>query len=263
MKPTSGLRLLAASLVFVTAAAVADRIATPFIAGSFKRIAHTGEAPAVAPLDKLPRASAGWGVGALAGMRGELLLHDGALLVTPGADAHGRTRAPEDGEQAALFVAMTVPGWVSVEVPHDMPQAAFEAFVLAAARDRGLDADSPWAFRVVGTFPQLTWHVVTGLRDAPTATPGAAAHAARGGAVGHAARTPAAHANKHASMRVFDEPGAGGQLVGVYSGAALEGIATHPGERFHVHYADGGATRSGHVDAYAVGRGARLMLPVR
>lgn len=64
-------------------------------------------------------------------------------------------------------------------------------------------------------------------------------------------------------MKVFHDPGAKGQLVGIYSGAALEGVVSHPGERFHLHYADDPATVSGHVDAYAVAAGAALLLPVR
>ena len=49
----------------------------------------------------------------------------------------------------------------------------------------------------------------------------------------------------------------------VYSGAALEGVVSHPGERFHAHYVDDKSSVSGHVDAYAVAQGAVLMLPLR
>jgi alpha-acetolactate decarboxylase len=49
----------------------------------------------------------------------------------------------------------------------------------------------------------------------------------------------------------------------VYSGTALEGVVSHPGERFHLHFADAAATVSGHVDRYSVAAGAVLKLPVR
>jgi alpha-acetolactate decarboxylase len=64
-------------------------------------------------------------------------------------------------------------------------------------------------------------------------------------------------------MRLFHQPGASGQFIGVYSGAALEGAVSHPGERFHLHFADPDATVSGHVDRYSVAAGAVLKLPVR
>jgi alpha-acetolactate decarboxylase len=62
-------------------------------------------------------------------------------------------------------------------------------------------------------------------------------------------------------MKVFHAPGASGQLVGVYSGPALEGVVSHPGERFHLHYIDAAARVSGHVDAHAVAAGSVLRLP--
>ena len=70
------------------------------------------------------------------------------------------------------------------------------------------------------------------------------------------------HANHQSGMKMFHAPGATGTLVGVYSGAGLEGVVSHAGERFHLHYVDSGATVSGHVDRYAVAAGAVLKLPV-
>lgn len=61
---------------------------------------------------------------------------------------------------------------------------------------------------------------------------------------------------------MFHAPGATGQLVGVYSGAGLEGVVSHAGERFHLHYVDSGATVTGHVDRYSVAAGAVLKLPL-
>jgi hypothetical protein len=179
-------------------------------------------------------------------MEGEMLVHDGRLLVSRGADGDGRTSGPRSGDEAALFVSARVQEWIDVPVPADLPQHEFEAFVIAQARARGLDPDAPWPFRVEGRFPQLTWHVVTGLKPA-------AGHGAPSGG----------HANRHSGMEVFRQPGAQGQLVGMYSGSRLEGTATHPGERFHVHFADGTLAKSGHVDAYAVAQGAVLKLPLR
>lgn len=244
-RPAHRLAAAAVSLALSAAAAWAAAFDVTAI-GSFKRIMHTGEAPGERRTTELPRAPGTWGVGALARMEGEIVLHDGRLLVSRGADAEGRTSAPRPADEAALFVAARVHEWVDIAVPDDLTQAAFEAFVVAQGRARGLDPDSPWPFRVEGRFPQLTWHVVTGLSPA-----------------GDHRGAPKAHANRHSGMRVFQEQGAQGQLIGMQSGVRLEGVATHPGERFHVHFADAALARSGHVDAYAVARGAVLKLPVR
>lgn len=175
---------------------------------------------------------------------------DGRLLVSPGADERGRVRPPLEGEQAALFAGGSAPRWRDVSVPHEMDQAAFESFVQAQAKAGGFELVRPFVFRVEGRFPQLLWHVVTG-EPAPGGDHGA--HGKHGGA----------HATAHSGLRLFDQPGSVGQMVGVYSGAALEGVVSHPGERFHLHFADPGATVSGHVDRYSVAAGAVLKLPVR
>jgi hypothetical protein len=162
-------------------------------------------------------------------------------------------RPPQEGEQALLFASGRVQAWRDVTVPRDMDAAAFEAFVQEQAEGMGLAPDQPFVFRVEGRFPHLLWHVVTGEPG-----PGGA-KGAHGGHAGHGG----GHANNRSEMRSFRQPGASGQLIGVYSGAALEGTVSHPGERFHLHFADMNATLSGHVDRYSVAAGAVLKLPMR
>jgi alpha-acetolactate decarboxylase len=71
------------------------------------------------------------------------------------------------------------------------------------------------------------------------------------------------HDQGHAQAKTFREMGVSGTLLGFHTGAALEGTASHPGERFHVHYANPDMSVSGHVDEYRVPGGAMLMLPRR
>jgi alpha-acetolactate decarboxylase len=54
--------------------------------GSFKRMSHTGDTSGQVRLSDLPQTAGTWGVGALAGLTGEILLHDGRLLVSRGED---------------------------------------------------------------------------------------------------------------------------------------------------------------------------------
>jgi len=213
--------------------------------GNFQRMMHTGDTGGQIVLSALSQQPGSWGLGATAGLKGEIVQVDGRLLVSPGSDATGRVRAPQVDEQAVFFAGARVQEWRDVAVPRNMDAAAFEAFVQEQAKGLGLAPDQPFVFRVEGRFPHLLWHVVTGEKG-----PGGS-HAAQG------------HANQRSDMRLFRQPGASGQLVGVYSGAALEGVVSHPGERFHLHFADSGATVSGHVDRYSVAAGAVLKLPVR
>jgi alpha-acetolactate decarboxylase len=242
------------SVLLLAGAAWATGLPFDFIHhGNFKRMMHTGHTAGQVALATLPQPAGTWGVGATAGLGGEIVQIDGRLLVSPGSDAQGRVRPPQDGEQAVLFASGRVQAWQDVPVPRDMDAAAFQAFVQEQAKTLGIALDQPFVFRVDGRFPHLLWHVVTGEKG-----PGGGQ-----GGHGHHGGQGAGHANKHSDMLLFRQPGASGQLVGVYSGAALEGAVSHPGERFHIHFADAGATVSGHVDRYSVAAGAVLKLPLR
>jgi alpha-acetolactate decarboxylase len=219
--------------------------------GNFRQMSHTGDTRAQVKLAAVPQVAGAWGVGAMAGLKGEILVHDGKVLVTPGSDPEGRTKPAAAGDEAVLFASAAVKSWVDVAVPRDMSQSGLEAFVIEHAKARGLDVEQPFAFLVDGTFPRLRWHVVTGEK------PTAGSHGA-----GHGGGHGGGHANAASAMRDFHSPGTRGRLVGIYSGKALEGVVSHPGERFHIHYADQPVRVSGHVDAYAVAAGAVLKLPV-
>lgn len=254
-------RVLLQGCVFATVGTLAPRAALsaelPFgfiHHGNFRRMVHAGDTTGTVSLSALPQQPGWWGLGAMAGLKGAIIEIDGRLLVTPGRSMHGRTRPPDAGDMAVLFAAARVPRWHDTTLPQAMDQTAFEAFVLAQARALGLSVEQPFVFRVNGRFPHLLWHVVTG--EAPTMAGHGSAHGTdgQGGSAGHA--------NSRSGMRQFRQPDAQGQLVGVYSGAALEGVVSHPGERFHVHYANANAGISGHVDHYSVAAGAVLMLPM-
>lgn len=248
LKPIKSLAV--ATLLLVSAATWA--VAPPFefaAFGSAKRMIHTGDTRGQVKLADIPQSAGYWGLGALANRQGEVLLHDGRLLVSHGIDPQGHVAPPQAGDEAALLAVARVRQWAEVALPSDMGQRQFEAFVLAQARSLDLDLAAPFPYVVQGRYPQLTWHVVNGPRPAS------------GGPVLDSHANPPA--DLHAGQRVFVQPGSSGRLVGVYSGEQFEGVVSHAGERFHVHYADDALTVSGHVDAYAVARGSLLQLPLR
>jgi alpha-acetolactate decarboxylase len=233
------------SLFIITSVSAADAPPEPFgirAYGNFKRVVETGDASGVIKLGTVAAAKGMYGVGALAGMRGEILLWDGKLLVSRGDSHKGKTEAPAATDEAALFIQGLVKAWVEVRVPSAMTQPEFEAFVVESATEQGIDSSKAFPFAVRSDKLTLTWHVVSGTARS----------------AGHGI---AAHKQGHAQSRVFRESGASGVLLGFYTGAALEGIASHPGERFHVHFADPGFSVSGHVDEYRVPDAAILLLP--
>lgn len=213
--------------------------------GNFRHMMHTGETDGTVALDTLTDPSA-WGVGATAGLRGEVVIRDGAVLVSRGDDPDARLTPPEAGEQAVILAFGTVEDWQAVAIPHDVAPDRLTHFIEMQAQSLGLDPQGGFPVRIEGSFPQLVWHVVTG--EAP-------AHGGHG--TGHGG----GHANSQSGMNLYDEAGATGEIIGVYTGAALEGIASHPGERLHLHFVSADGTRSGHVDEIMIPAGAMLMLP--
>lgn len=213
--------------------------------GNFQRMAHTGDTRAVVRLSDLGARPGSYGVGALAGLLGEVLLWDGKLLVTRGHSEEGRAAPAAPADEAVLFARAQVGAWDEIALPEAMTQPQFEAFVVRTAKSRGIDVERAFPFILRGALPSLKWHVVTGA-------------APKHGGTGRGAGV---HAQGHAGNRVFERAEAAAVLLGFYSGAALEGIISHPGERFHVHYADPQFTVSGHVDEYRVAKGAVLALP--
>jgi len=205
--------------------------------GHFQRLMQ-GDAAAKVQLAGLPSGPGVYALGALAELRGEVLIWDGRVLVSRG-ERDGATERPRGDDAAALLALAVVPSWQTVPVPRDLDQAAFERWALDKARDIGVDVERPFAFGVRGPVRDLKWHVLDGR-------PGG----------GHGA-----HKMGHAASRGFEAAKADGLLLGFYGGAALEGVITHPGEKFHLHWASRDLARSGHVDAYGVTAGAQLLLP--
>ena len=133
-------------------------------------------------------------------------------------------------DEAALMVIASVARWEGVGIPTDMTQAQFEAFAIREAARRGLAGSAPFPFAIKGEFSRVLWHVVTGSAGSPGTHGGSS------------------HAQGHAENRDFDQRDVAGLALGFYSGNDLDGVITHPGERFHLHVADLEFTRSGHVN---------------
>jgi alpha-acetolactate decarboxylase len=222
--------------------------------GHVMHMMHTGETAGQIQLSKLETSTGVWGVGALADLKGEIIQVDGKLLVSLGSDAQGKVNPPKSNDSAVLWASAKVTQWVSAKVPSDMNQAQFEAFAKEQAKAQKLDLEQPFVFRVSGDYAHLIWHVVTGDKSTGSGGHGPHGQVAQGGHGG-------GHANQQSGMKVFRNPQANGQLVGIYRGAKLEGVVSHPEERFHVHYIDKELTVSGHVDQYTVRAGATLWLP--
>ncbi len=191
---------------------------------------------------ELSRASAPglYGLGAVAGLKGEVLVVDGEVWVSraTASDSAGMAGPPLEGEQATLLALGSVEQWSASVLPVTSDMKALELAVRTAAEAAGCDPTQPVPFVIEGIAASLDLHVLNGA--CPSASP------------------PPEHEPYRASLDSAEV-----LLVGFYA-EGMAGKLTHKGASSHVHVLTGGAQRVvGHVDGLRLSAGARLRVPER
>ena len=207
--------------------------------GVFSRMIMQRNYLAVVALKDAVDGSATDAVGAVSGLRGEISMIEGRLIVSYGVDC-GAACPVAAAETATLLATASAPHWRPVAIDKDLDAKALEAFIRAQAKANGLDDGKPFPFRINGAITDFIMHV-------------------------NAAPNP--RFKGHGS---FDEmaitglakgPRLAGFVVGFYAPPALQGVITHGGDYFHSHYVDEQRATTAHLDTFGVAAGSTLMLP--
>ena len=209
--------------------------------GTLREVLRLGETEARVDLTVAADRAHAYGIGALEGVEGEVLVHDGVVWISRVEGDACRTRrlTQPATERATLLALAHVPRWTSVPVERAVPADEVDAFVAAEARRLGLDLDRPFPLVVEGPLSGLALHVLNGA--CPFAQ-------------------PLAPDDPRAPLRRKQER-ARGLLVGFYSQGA-PGELTHHGSATHLHVLlHGDEPLMGHVDAVGLQPGAVLRLP--
>lgn len=180
-------------------------------------------------------------VGAVSGLRGEISVIEGRLIVSYGSDC-GATCPSAASETATLLATATARTWRPVAIDKDLDSKATETFIRAQAKTNGLDENKPFPFRINGAITNFVMHV-------------------------NAAPNP--RFQGHGS---FDEmavtglakgPRLAGSVVGFYAPPALQGVILHGGEFFHSHYVDEQRAMTAHLDSFGIAADSTLLLPMQ
>jgi hypothetical protein len=178
-------------------------------------------------------------VGAVSGLRGEISMIEGRLIISYGAEC-GAACPSAASETATLLATATARNWRPVPIDKDLDAKAVETFIREQAKAIGLDETKPFPFRINGAVTNFIMHV-------------------------NAAPNP-----RFKGHGLFDEmaitglakgPHIVGSVVGFYAPPALQGVITHIGEFFHSHYVDEQRTMTAHLDTFGIAAGSALMLP--
>jgi acetolactate decarboxylase len=207
--------------------------------GEFSRMIQQRNYLAVVALKDAAGEGATDAVGAVSGLRGEISMIEGKLIVSYGTDC-GTACPSTSSETATLLATASARNWRPVPIDRDLDAKATEAFIRAQAKTNGLDETKPFPFRINGAITDFVMRV-------------------------NAAPNP--RFKGHGS---FDEmavtglakgPRVAGTVVGFYAPPALQGVITHMGEFFHSHYVDEQRTTTAHLDSFGVAAGSILILP--
>jgi acetolactate decarboxylase len=211
--------------------------------GSLHAVMMENDTSAVIDLATLTPDSTLYGVGALAGLAGEITIAAGAVHLARPDDTFGVRETVNDtsGAWAALLVVARVKAWQDVPIEAPIPFEELEKRVGEMAAGAGVDVAQPFPFLIEGPMRDLKWHVIDGRRLQPDAG-------------GHEAHLAAS------AQRGL--PFGSAVLVGFYS-TRHEGVFTHMGARTHVHLIVPAARSSGHLDGIGIEPGATLRVPAR
>ena len=209
--------------------------------GELRSVLRDGETQGRVALTQAARPGT-YGLGAIAGLHGELLVADGVVWVScaTAPDAVEPARPPIAGEQATLLALATVAEWETSELRDISDVTALERAVRAAAEAAGLDPTQPFPFVVDGTVTALDLHVLNGA--CPFASPA----------------PPPERAPYRSELERTDV-----MLVGFHA-EGMAGKLTHHGSSSHIHVLTGGSPAVvGHVDDLQLLDGAQLRVPRR
>ena len=180
-------------------------------------------------------------VGALTGLRGEVTVIDKEVIISYGGGSCADC-PPKSEEETTLLATASVSRWSDpIALPGTLSGPDLEKFILDQATMMGLAAGEPFPFRLQGTLVKAGMHVAKGPNPAFT---------------GHGST------QTMAVMDVVESAAIGGEVIGFHSGEKLEGVISHPGERFHFHFVNAAHTATAHIDSFGMAQGSQLRLPL-
>lgn len=130
-------------------------------AGAIKDMKEAGDSAAHIYLDTIKPHRRLYGLGALAGNSGEILIIDGRPYASK-LNAGGRNRVRMTYDLNAAYLVYThVRDWQEAELPEDsiLTTQSIGVYLEKLARKKGLNVDKPFPFMLTGSFHELKYHI--------------------------------------------------------------------------------------------------------
>ena len=208
--------------------------------GALRSIMQKGDLSGQIDVESLVAKPHVYALGAMEGLKGELLVWDGRPIIAQVKDS-SLLLSPKAEGKAALAVYASVPHWSEViPIPYNVrTYAALENFIQTAARKAELDVEQPFPFLIEATVNKLDYHIIDWPEEDKVHTHEKHLQAGMRGVL---RATPV-------------------KILGFYS-AHHHGVFTHHSTNMHLHFMGVDAPVAGHVDSLVIERGmGGLFLP--
>lgn len=214
--------------------------------GGMRQVMRDGQTEARVSISQVLTKPHAFGVGAVEGLRGEIVIDDGrcwtADVVAEAGRPVARVREGVQSRGATLMVVAYVPTWSESAVKRALTSDELEAYVRDSAKRSGIDATRPFPFVIEGEFRNLSAHVINGYCP-----------------MSQNAEVVSADSQPVRLDGVAGE----GKLIGIYAENSA-GELTHHGSSMHVHVLmESLPATVAHVEGVALAPGAKLRLPSR
>lgn len=218
-------------------------------AGAQKDIFTTGIAAPVVKVAELVGGNHAFGVGAVAGLDGEVTVMDGKPYITK-VRGGGYTVEHDPAQGLVFAVWSRQPAWQEESVPSAVRgYVDLQQFVRARAASAGIDVGKPFPFRLAGAPAEVKWHFNVDL-------------------TGGQRITPELFAQSKANYVARNEPM---DIIGFYSeshpgvfiSAYAPAIRADSGVKnaIHIHLVSRDGKSAGHIDDLILAPGTVLFLP--
>ncbi len=199
--------------------------------GSLRAIMHQNDVTPKTFLDQLTNRDSLFALGAVAYLKGEILMLGGETIVA-GTDTSGAVTISDDLKTGAcLMVAARVGSWSEIAIPAEVTsQQGLEEYIVAVADQWGINTAQPFPFRLEGRFKTMDWHVVDW----------------ESGDTEHS-HEKHIESGPHGTLTEVDAT-----LLGFRS-TKHTGVFTHYDSDFHMHMALRDRSLAGHVDGFIPG----------
>jgi acetolactate decarboxylase len=203
-------------------------------AGALRNIMHKGDLSSQITIDTALLTKAHYGLGAVAGLDGEILVWDGLTLISRVDSSQKVAISSPSQIEASLYVYSDVPEWKQINLPDTIQSLeSFEAYL-----GRSVSVDSAFPFLIRGEVEKLEWHVIQwDLNDT--------------------IHTHDKHKNSGATGQIVSEAV---DILGFYS-RHHKGIFTHHSRFLHMHFRAKSGMYAGHVDDVRLSSDVAIFVP--